>query len=153
METPVDRRSPDSSVSRASTRAAGIRRWLIGLEVALAVLAVGGAVSLITFGAGMPAATIERFPFGSAALGGIALLVINGVLPAVVAIGELRHDAWARVGHLVVGAALMFWVLVQIGFIGLDSFLQPALFVWGAVITSLGILAGRDEWPVADPDA
>ena len=128
------------------------RSWLIGLEIALAVLAIGGGISLIAFGAGMPSSTIERFPFGSAALGGVALILANGVLPAVVAAGELRHAAWARVGHLVVGATLMFWVLVQIGFIGLDSFLQPALFTWGAVITSLGILDGRDSWPVAGRD-
>ena len=44
----------------------------------------------------------------------------------------------------------MFWVLVQMGFIGLDSFLQPTLFIWGATITALGLLYGRDSWPVAD---
>lgn len=139
--TSVEHRSP--------ARPRALRRWLVGLEVALSVLAFGGAVSLIAFDAGMPATTIERFPFGSAVLGGIALALVNGVLPAVVAIGELRHAGWARIGHLAVGGSLMFWVLVQIGFIGLDSFLQPTLFVWGAVIVILGILDGRDRWPVA----
>ena len=145
--------SPASVVaSDAPARWHALRWWLIGLEVALSVMAVGGAVSLITFGAGMPASTIDKFPFGSAVLGGIALLLINGLLPAVVAVGELRHAPWAQIGHLVVGGALMFWVLVQMGFIGLDSFLQPTLFIWGAVITSLGILNGRDRWPVAGED-
>ena len=134
----------------ARPRGHALRLWLIGLEIALSVNALGGAIALIAFGAGMPASTIDKFPFGSAILGGIALLLINGLLPAVVAIGELRHEPWARIGHLLVGGALMFWVLVQIGFIGLDSFLQPTLFIWGALITSLGLLYGRDSWPVAD---
>jgi hypothetical protein len=145
-----DQGSDHASVPDDAGHGDALRGWLIGLELALAVMACGGAASLIAFGAGMPDTTIDRFPFGSAVLGGIALLLVNGVLPAVVAVGELRRAAWARVGHLVVGAALMFWVMVQIGFIGLDSFLQPTLFVWGALITSLGILRGRDSWPVAD---
>jgi hypothetical protein len=150
MDPSIDTSSTTAPTSGTRPRGHALRRWLIGLELALCVMALGGAISLMTFEAGMPASTIEKFPFGSALLGGIALLLINAIPPAVVAIGELRHEPWARIGHLVVGGALMFWVLVQIGFIGLDSFLQPALFIWGAVITSLGILYGRDSWPVAD---
>lgn len=150
--TPSDLAGPAASEATSTPGGGAIRGWLIGLELALAVMALGGAVALITFDAGMPASTIEKFPFGSALLGGVALLVANVAVPTVVAVGELRHAPWAAVGHLVVGAVLMFWVLVQIGFIGLDSFLQPTLFIWGAVITSLGILNGRDRWPIAGED-
>ena len=143
MEPAIDVQGFGEGAPGAGWPHPAVRRVLVGLELALSVLAVGGAVALVAGGAGMPASTIERFPFGSAVLGGIALLLVNGVVPAVVAIGELRHEPWARVGHVVVGAALVLWVVVQIGFIGLDSFLQPVLFGWGALILGLALVARR----------
>jgi hypothetical protein len=119
-----------------------LRWWLIGLEVLLALGAFGGAYGLISGTMALEGSSSD-LPSNSPVFGGVALAVVNGVLPAVVAYGAARRARWAETGHLVVGVVLMGWILVQIGFIGVVSWLQPALFAWGAVILALGQLRRR----------
>ena len=45
---------------------------------------------------------------------------------------------WSAVANVVVGGLLMGWIVVQVGFIGLTSWLQPVMFVWGGAILVLG---------------
>jgi hypothetical protein len=112
------------------------RLALIWLEVLLAVGAVGGAFGLITGTLDLGEYT-DDLPWQSPLIAGIALLVVNGVLPAAVALGELRRRRWAGVGHLVVGSALIGWVAVQVAFIGANSFLQLVYLAYGIVIVVL----------------
>ncbi len=71
-------------------------------------------------------------------LGGAALMLIVA-LPAAIAVGgALCRRPWARVLHPLVGGLLMGWIVVQVGVIGLESWLQPVMFVWGAVLALLG---------------
>jgi hypothetical protein len=127
--------------TRPSTRPP-LDRWLVGLEVALAVGAFGGAVGLAGGGTDLGGA-VDDLPWGSALLGGLALAVVNGVLPAVVAFGALQRRPWAGAGHVLVGVALMGWIVVQVAFIGLISWMQPFCFLWGAAILVLGLVAWR----------
>ncbi len=110
---------------------------LVGLEAVLAVAAFGGAAALLSGAVPMEGA-MHDVPFASPVLAGVSLGLIDGVLPTVAVIAELRRRRWAPVAHLTVGAALMGWIVVQIGFIGFNSWLQPAMFVWGATIFGLG---------------
>jgi hypothetical protein len=114
------------------------------LEVLLSAAALGGAIALVTGAIDLGGST-QDLPFGSPVLAGVALALCNAVLPAVVAAGELRGRGWARPGHLAVGAVLMGWIVVQVAFIGLGSWLQVGYFVYGAVILAVGFLLGWSD--------
>jgi hypothetical protein len=102
--------------ARPATRTA-TERILLWLEALLALGAYSGAVGLIVGGVDLGEAT-ANLPFGSTLLAGIALAVVNGLLPTVVLIGALRRKAWAHTGHWLVGAALTAWIVVQVGLLG-----------------------------------
>jgi len=134
----------------ATSHAAGVRRpirplggWLVFvLEILLAVGALAGGVSLAT-GAIDASSFSSDLPFESPVLAGIALVAVNAVVPAVVVVAAVRQASSAMNGHRIVGAALMGWIVVQIGFIGLSSWLQPVLFLWGAAIVGLSTVVAR----------
>jgi hypothetical protein len=116
-----------------------IRRSLLGLEAFLAVGAYGGATGLVVAGPEMVGdEVVAALPFASPVLAGIALAIVNGVLPSVVLVAELRGARWAGVGHLLVGAALVLWIVVQVAFLGWPPhWLQILYFVYGWVIVGL----------------
>ncbi len=114
-------------------------RALLALEVLLAVGAYGGAVGLIAGGVDLGGAE-ENLPFGSMAFGGWMLLLVNGVLPTVVVIGALRRRPWAAAGHVLVGLALVGWIVVQVAFLGWPPhWLQVLYLVWGLAILGLAL--------------
>jgi hypothetical protein len=120
------------------------RRSLLGLEAFLAVGAYAGAAALVLAGPDMIGDAVEDLPFASPVFGGIALAVVNGLLPTVVLLGELRRAPWAATGHLLVGAALVSWIVVQVAFLGWPPhWLQIAYFAYGWVIVGLAVLARR----------
>jgi hypothetical protein len=114
-------------------------RVVLWLEAVLAIGAYGGAAGLIMGGVDLGGAE-ARIPFGSMAFGGWALLVINGLVPTIVVIGALRRRAWASAGHVLVGAGLVGWIVVQVGFLGWPPhWLQILYFAWGWVILVLAL--------------
>jgi hypothetical protein len=126
----------DSVVHRTRTLAR-LRTTLIVLEVLLAVGAFGGAIALLSGVIDLGESTAD-LPFSSPVLAGLALGLINGVLPAVVAFGAWRREAWSELGHVVVGAALIGWIVVQVAFIGFGSALQATYLLYGVVVLALG---------------
>ena len=132
-----------STVAPPSRR--GTERVLLWLEALLALGAFGGAVGLVTGAADLGPATAD-LPFGSTILAGVALAVVNGVLPTVVLVGALQRRRWAQQGHLLVGFALVAWVIVQIGFLGWPPhWLQVLYFVYGWGIVALAVRLTRDS--------
>lgn len=116
---------------------------MIGLELAIAAMAVGGAMALIGGAIDMGEDVRTSLPFDSYAFGGVWLLLLAGVLPAVVALGALRRQPWAELGHVAVGVVLMGWIVVQVAFIGPVSWMQPLVLAWGALIATLGVVERR----------
>lgn len=118
-------------------------RWrtaLVSLEALLSLNALVAGYALMTNGTHFDDATIEHLPFHSQRLGGLALFVIVGLVPAVaVVLDVLRHRA-APVAHLVVGPVTVGWILVQVAFIGWTSVLQPIVLAYGVL---LAVLAAR----------
>jgi hypothetical protein len=105
----------------------------------LAIGAFAGAIGLISGAVDLGEAT-SRLPFGSSVFGGIALAVVNGVFPTVVFAGALRRRQWARRGHLLVGAALVVWIVVQVVILGPPiAWLQVLYFIWGLAIFGLAL--------------
>lgn len=126
-----------------------IELWLIGLEAFLALGAYAGGAFLLTQATeAMPTERLSRTPFVTWTLPGIALILANGVLPTAVAVAALRRAAWAPVGHLLVGAALTGWIVVQVLMIGYQSWMQPAYLALGLLILALALLNARaTRWP------
>jgi hypothetical protein len=116
-----------------------MRNWLVGLEILLSVGAMFGGIGLITGGLEFGAETMAKLPFGSAMLAGFALLIVNGVFPAIVAVAAVMRNRWAPEGHAAVGLTLMFWILIQVGFIGWVSWLQAAYLGLGLLIEGLAV--------------
>jgi hypothetical protein len=109
---------------------------LLLLEGLLALGAFGGAVGFLVMGADLMGEGTTQLPFASPVLAGIALGLVNGVLPVVVLVGALRERAWARTGHLVVGVALVAWIVVQVAFLGWP----PAALQWIYLVYGLAIV-------------
>ena len=124
-------------VANPTQALAWLRTTLIVLEVLLAIGAFGGAIALIV-GAIDLGESAADLPFESPVLGGVALLVINGLLPAAVAFGAFRRAPWSELGHVAVGVALIAWILVQVAFIGFGSVLQATYLLYGVVVLVLG---------------
>lgn len=121
-----------------------VRRALVGLEVFLAAGAALGAVGLVSGAIDLGESTAE-LPFSSPVLAGVALALVNGVAPLVVARAELYRRPWAAAGHVAVGLALVAWIVVQVAVIGLGSWLQVAYGLYGAAIVGLGVIRVRAE--------
>lgn len=121
------------------------REWaLVTLEALLGVGAIAGAVGMFLDPAGTTSGldvALADLPFPSLVLPGVALLLVNGALPGVVAVGAVRRASWAPWGHLLVGVALLGWLLVQFWFIGGGHWLQALYVVWGLAITALALPA------------
>ncbi len=116
----------------------GTERLLVAMEVVLGLGAFGGAIGLVGGGTDLGGA-VDDLPWQSPVLGGLALALVIGVFPLVVAAAAARRASWARRGHLAVGIALIAWIVVQVGFIGLNSWLQPAFALYGLVLVLLAV--------------
>jgi hypothetical protein len=116
---------------------------LIVLEALLAISAAAGAIGLVS--GTMPLGDMaDRLPGQSPVVGGVALALVVAIPAAVVAVAAWRRRWWAAWSHVVVGATLIGWIVVETGFIGMTSRLQPTLLVWGVAI--LGLALGRRPW-------
>jgi hypothetical protein len=119
---------------------AGVLSTLLWLEVLLAIGAFGGAAGFLLLGGDLLGAGTADLPFASPVLAGVALGLVNGVLPTVVLVGTLRRRPWAIRGHLVVGLALVGWIVVQVAFLGWPPhWLQWAYLAYGVVLTGLAL--------------
>ena len=119
-----------------------VRASLLWLEAVLAVGAFGGATGLVLAGDRMIGDAVADLPFASPIFAGIALAIVNGLLPTAVLIAELRGSRRAAAGHLLVGAALVSWIVVQVAFLGWPPhWLQITYFVYGWVIVGLAVMA------------
>lgn len=128
-------------------------RALVGLEVFLAggALVGGGGMLLDTSGRGQgfPPDLLQGTPFSSYLIPGIVLLLVNGLLPSMVAVLTIRRRRGAHSGHIVVALALAGWLVGETFLIGLASWMQPFFFAYALVVAALAVLVRRR--PVADP--
>ena len=135
--------------SSSTTGADATRRVVIGLEVLLAVAAFGGSWALVSNTVDA-SSYVSEIPFSSTVFGGLALAVVVAIPATVAAAAGLTHRTWSRPAHLTAGALLMVWIVVEVIYIGLTSWLQPVMFAWGAAIVLLGSRVPKG--PVGRPD-
>lgn len=125
---------------------------MIVAELVLAVGAFAGSVGLVAGGIDLGDAA-DDLPFASPVFGGVALAVVCGIWPTALAIAAWRQRRWATAGHLLVGLALVGWIVVQVAFIGLGSWLQVAFATFGVAIGTLAVANGGAARPAAGADA
>lgn len=75
--------------------------------------------------------------------GGAALALLVAVPMTASAVLLLRRHPRARVAALASGSLLMGWIAVQVAIIGFVFFLQPVMFILGALIA----IAALRPWP------
>jgi hypothetical protein len=126
--------------TRVRRQAAGHRTiWevvLVALDVVVVVAAAGGAWGLIS-GTIDASSYLSRLPFESTAFAGWALALIVAVPATVAALGSLGTRRWARSAQLAAGSLLVGWIVAQVFYIGLASWLQPAMLALGLAIVAI----------------
>lgn len=138
------------------------RLFLVFLLLFNAIGAFYGSYMLIADPAGveigLPPGMLEGSPFHNYLIPGVALLLVNGVLPALAAYGLIRrrplaplpalpvlnHYHWAWSLALISGLGLMIWMGVQIALLGYykEFPIQGVMSVVGVAITGLALLPG-----------
>lgn len=109
-------------------------RWaLFGVLVLVGASAVYGGVGLMADGLGMPPDWLDSTPFTSWVLPGVALLVTVALPQLGAAWLVVVHHPRAALGALVVGAALVLWIAVQLLVLRRYFILQPVIAGFGVV--------------------
>lgn len=91
---------------------------------------------------GLPPGWLEDTPFPDYSIPGAILFTVLGLLPTGVAWALWTRRAWARTGALLVGAALVIWILVEVLMIGYQA-RPPLQAVYGALGVAILLLASR----------
>jgi hypothetical protein len=116
----------------------------IGLEIVLAVGALGGGAALTVGPNGeiipLPVSALAGSPFINYFLPSAVLFVVLGLGPLVAAVLALRRHPLAPLFAFATGAALLIWLGVEIAIIGYanDPPLQPIYLALGALLTVVG---------------
>ena len=122
-----------------------MRRTAITLEIFLAIGALGGGLALMLGPRGevlpLPIALLAGSPFTTYLVPGAILFAVLGLGPLIAAGLGIRRHRLAPLACVVVGAALLIWLAVEIAIVGYanDPPLQPAYLLLGAMITIVGI--------------
>ncbi|NMC39389.1 MAG: hypothetical protein GYA41_13800 [Bacteroidales bacterium] len=87
---------------------------------------------------GMSSEMLADSPLNSFMLPGLYLLLINGFANLGAAVLSFFRSRYAGYAGLLLGIALTLWIVIQVWWISLSSFLQPLYFVIGLVNTWIG---------------
>jgi hypothetical protein len=127
MEAKVERRPVD-----------GTKAAVVALEVLVAVAAYSGGIALAA-NAVDTSSYLAQLPFSSTSFAGVALAVLVAVPATAAALAALLGRE-SRAAHMTAGALLMGWIVAEVLYIGVISWLQPAMFAVGAAIVALAWL-------------
>lgn len=89
-------------------------------------------------GLGMSPELLANSPLNSFLLPGLYLFFINGFANLIAAVLSLFRIRYAGYAGLLLGIALTLWIIIQVWWISLSSFLQPLFFIIGLINTWLG---------------
>jgi hypothetical protein len=128
-------------------RAKGLWSYYVLIAAVLfqGLSAVGGGIALVAAPSGallgIPLSVLADSPFGSYLLPGLVLLTALGILPLLVCWGLWKRRLWSWYGSLIVGIALIMWIVVQILMIGYgsDPPLQAIYGALGVIILALSL--------------
>ena len=114
------------------------------LQIFIGMGALSGGIPMILSpngsSSGMNPDILQNTPFDSFLIPGIILVAINGIGSLAGSYFSLKFKKQA--GHLgvVLGSALIIWILVQMILLGYASWLQPLFLLIGVIELALGFL-------------
>ena len=121
--------------------------WLGGIEAFVALGAIPAGLGYLsdTSGAGMGTSVemLAHSPLKSFLIPGLFLLLVNGLGNVAGAIFSFRKKSFAGMAGFALGTILCLWIVIQVYWIGLSSFMQPLFFVIGVAEFVLGLLIIR----------
>jgi hypothetical protein len=121
-----------------------VTRSLLALLTGLtAVSAVAGGVGLASGAVDMGATITQRFPWHSALLAGLALLVVVGAPMALTSMLAFRNQHGQQTAAVVAGALLIGWIVVEIAVVREFNWLQVVFGVDGLVVFLAGLRRGN----------
>ncbi|NNH69293.1 hypothetical protein HLB23_05310 [Nocardia uniformis] len=106
----------------------------------VSVWAVAGAVGLAGGGIDLGAVVVERLPYDSPVLAGLALALVVAVPMALTSVLAARGDRRAPALAIGSGGLLIVWIVVQVSTIRTVSWLQPLCVVLGLAVLVLGVI-------------
>lgn len=107
---------------------------------AIGAIPAGTGYLLDTTGKGMGVSTelLAHSPLNSFLLPGLFLLLINGLANLIGAYLSFTRNRYTGYVGLMLGIFLTLWIIIQVAWISLMSFLQPLFLLIGLVNTYLG---------------
>jgi hypothetical protein len=112
------------------------------LQAFIGVTAIAGGFRLVSNPNGtmdIPVGWLINSPFTSYLIPGLVLLVVIGfgnVLASIVSFLKMRYAGGIAV---ILGTFLIFFMTIEVWFVGLRNFLQPLYFILGAIVLILGL--------------
>jgi hypothetical protein len=113
-------------------------RWLAVAAAAVAIPAIGGAVSLATGTMDLGETVVDRLPWQSTALAGLALFGWVAVPFAILTVLAWRGSSWTPRAAVAAGLLLVTWIVVQLLIIRTLSFFHPTYFAIGLAFVWAG---------------
>jgi hypothetical protein len=117
--------------------------YLLGaLQVFIGLTAIAGGFRLVSNPNGIPDFPIEwltNSPFTNYFIPGLVLLIIIGFGNILAGIVTFLRKAYTGSIAAVLGPFLIFYMAIEIWFIGLHNFLQPLYFILGVIEFILGL--------------
>jgi len=118
-----------------------------GIQIIIGASGLIGGFALISDPSGgtleLPQEWLWATPFSDYLVPGIVLIAIIGLVHLAGSVASLSRNRNAGNIALFLGAFMCLWILIQVRWIGLRSFLQPLYFSLGVLELLLGILLGR----------
>jgi hypothetical protein len=129
-----------------------MKKYFITLGILQAVTALGAIPAGIGYLAdtsgramGVTTAMLADSPLDTFLLPGLFLLIINGIITAAASYLSFTRHTLAGYAGLVLGIILCLWILIQVAWITLSSFLQPMFFIVGLADILLSSLIIRKQ--------
>lgn len=94
---------------------------------------------------GVTTELLRNSPLDSFLLPGLFLLLVNGLATAAGAVLSFMKNRHAGTAGIVLGIILVLWIVIQVSWIGLISFLQPLFFFIGIAEAGLGYFIRKTE--------
>lgn len=138
------RRSGTDRVARGHTR--GMEWTVAALELVVAVNAVVAGIAMLAnplTPLGTSPDLIADSPFSTYTWPGVLLLVLNGLVPGVLAVCVIVRIRWALLLSAAWGVGLVAWIVTQWFLLSDVLWLQYVLLVVGVAVAILGIVTWR----------
>jgi len=122
----------------------------IQVIIAIGAIPAGLGFLIDTSGIVMGASTamLANSPFETFLIPGLFLFLVNGIGNAAGSLLSFRNHRIAGNAGLLLGVILCLWILIQVYWIGLSSFLQPLFLVVGLAEVILSLRQIKNTLPV-----